>query len=89
MHFTRGSPHKRETEMRRNDVPSMGRGRSRVVPKRTGVRLPNPMLQEVDRIVGEHPEMSYTRQQFIESAVREKLERLIMLSREQVNKAHR
>lgn len=37
------------------------------------------MVDEIDRIVKEHPEMNYTRQQFIESAVREKIERTKLL----------
>jgi hypothetical protein len=45
-----------------------------------GIRLPIPMLKEVDRLVETHPEMAYTgRQQFIESAVREKIERLRLI----------
>ena len=40
---------------------------------RTGVRLPNPMMDEIDRIVKNHPELNYNRQQFIESAIREKI----------------
>jgi hypothetical protein len=39
------------------------------------------MVDEIDRIVAEHPEMNYTRQQFIESAVREKIERIRLLER--------
>ena len=50
------------------------------VPDRTGIRMPNPMLEEVDRFVVGHPELNYTRQQFIESAVREKLERSLMVA---------
>jgi hypothetical protein len=37
------------------------------------------MMSEVDRLVRKHSELNYNRQQFIESAVREKIERLIML----------
>ena len=48
---------------------------------RTSIGLPNPMVEEVDRIVAEHPEMNYTRQQFVESAVREKIERTRLLER--------
>jgi len=39
------------------------------------------MIDEIDRIVAGHPEMNYTRQQFIESAVREKIERIRLLER--------
>jgi hypothetical protein len=46
------------------------------------IRLPIPMLKEVDRLVEAHPEMAYTsRQEFIESAVREKIERLRLIDR--------
>jgi hypothetical protein len=34
------------------------------------------MMHEIDRIVGEHRELGYNRQQFIESAVREKIEKI-------------
>ena len=47
--------------------------------KRIPVRLPSPMMSEVDRLVRKHSELNYNRQQFIESAVREKIERLIIL----------
>jgi metal-responsive CopG/Arc/MetJ family transcriptional regulator len=47
--------------------------------KRVAVRIPGAMMGEVDRIVKEHPELDYNRQQFVESAVREKIERVKML----------
>jgi hypothetical protein len=47
--------------------------------KRVPIRIPGPMMNEVDRIVREHPELNYNRQQFVESSVREKIERIIML----------
>ena len=47
--------------------------------KRIPVRLPSTMMSEVDRLVRKHSELNYNRQQFIESAVREKIERLIIL----------
>ena len=47
--------------------------------KRIPVRLPSTMMSEVDRLVRKHYELNYNRQQFIESAVREKIERLIIL----------
>jgi metal-responsive CopG/Arc/MetJ family transcriptional regulator len=50
-------------------------------PSRTSVGLPDPMLAEVDRIISEHPEMGYTRQQFIESAIREKIMQTRLLER--------
>jgi len=33
------------------------------------------MIEEIDRIVRERPELHYNRQQFIETAVREKIEK--------------
>ena len=33
----------------------------------------------VDRIVADHPEFNYDRQQFVKSAVREKIERMVMM----------
>ena len=47
--------------------------------KRVQIRIPSPMVGEVDRIVREHPELNYNRQQFVESAVREKIEYVKML----------
>ena len=59
-------------------MPKTQRGKP---PGRTSIGLPNPMVAEIDRIVEEHPEMNYTRQQFVESAVREKIERTRLLER--------
>ena len=42
---------------------------------RQSVRIPIPMIEEIDRIVRERPELHYNRQQFIETAVREKIEK--------------
>jgi len=42
---------------------------------RQSVGIPVPMLEEIDRIVRERPELHYNRQQFIESAIREKIEK--------------
>jgi len=33
------------------------------------------MIEEIDRIAREHPELSYNRQQFVENAIREKIEK--------------
>jgi len=44
--------------------------------ERVHVRLPKPMVDEVDRLVEAFPEFSYNRQQFIESAIREKIEKM-------------
>jgi len=57
-------------------MPKTQRGKP---PGRTSIGLPNPMVAEIDRIVKEHPEMNYTRQQFVESAIREKIERTRLL----------
>jgi metal-responsive CopG/Arc/MetJ family transcriptional regulator len=51
----------------------------RVENVRVQIRLPGAMTREVDRIVREHPELNYNRQQFVESAVREKIERIKFL----------
>ena len=59
-------------------MPKTQRGKP---PGRTSIGLPNPMVAEIDRIVEEHPEMNYTRQQFVESAVRDKIERTRLLER--------
>lgn len=42
---------------------------------RRNIRIPAPMMDEVLRIVEEHPELYNNRQQFIEAAVREAIER--------------
>jgi len=49
------------------------------VARRVAIRLPGRMMAAVDRIVAEHPEFNYNRQQFVESAVREKIERMVMM----------
>ena len=59
-------------------MPKTQRGKR---PGRTSIGLPSLMVAEIDRIVEEHPEMNYTRQQFVESAVREKIERTRLLER--------
>jgi metal-responsive CopG/Arc/MetJ family transcriptional regulator len=33
------------------------------------------MMEEIDRIVRELPELNYNRQQFVETAIREKIEK--------------
>jgi len=40
---------------------------------RMAVRIPKSMIAEVDRLVRDLPELNYNRQQFIESAIREKI----------------
>jgi metal-responsive CopG/Arc/MetJ family transcriptional regulator len=46
---------------------------------RVPIRIPRSMMNEVDRIVSDHPELGYNRQQFVESALREKIEHIIVL----------
>jgi metal-responsive CopG/Arc/MetJ family transcriptional regulator len=43
---------------------------------RKSMRVPAPMIEEIDKIVMEYPELHYNRQQFVESAIREKIERM-------------
>ena len=42
---------------------------------RKSTRIPVSMVEEIDRIVRENPELHYNRQQFIECAIREKIEK--------------
>ena len=44
--------------------------------QRMNIRIPKPMMDEVEKIVSGHPELYNNRQQFIESAIREKIEKL-------------
>jgi len=46
---------------------------------RVVIRIPKPMMDEVDRMVCHHKEYHYNRQQFVESAIREKMERIKLL----------
>ena len=43
---------------------------------RTSIRIPTAMIEEITRIVDKHPELYNNRQQFIESAIREKIEKI-------------
>ena len=43
--------------------------------QRQSVRVPVPMIEEIDRLARERPELHYNRQQFIECALREKIEK--------------
>lgn len=53
--------------------------KTKAKPKnRVNIRLPKPMLDEVDRITIKFP-MYGSRQQFVESAIREKLEKVLRL----------
>ena len=52
-------------------MPKVTTRRSERIP----IRLPAAIVAEIDRIVREHPEFSYNRQQFVESSVRDKIEK--------------
>ena len=52
--------------------------RGGAVPRKN-IRIPKPMMDEVEKIVNEHPELYNNRQQFIEAAVREKIESIRLL----------
>jgi len=45
------------------------------------VRIPKPIINEVDNICSEYPEYSYNRQQFIETSIREKIEKIKSLGK--------
>jgi hypothetical protein len=53
------------------EMPRTINGESR----RQSVRVPVPMIEEIDKIVKASPGLHYNRQQFIESAIREKIEK--------------
>jgi metal-responsive CopG/Arc/MetJ family transcriptional regulator len=53
-------------------MPRVKKGGSERFP----VRIPAPMIEEIDRIVRERPELNFNRQQFVETAIREKIEKL-------------
>ena len=42
---------------------------------RQSTRIPTPMIKEIDKIAREHPGLHYNRQQFVECAIREKIEK--------------
>ena len=44
-------------------------------------------MNEADRVVREHPELNYNRQQFVESAVREKIEKTIIFENAKANRS--
>jgi len=48
---------------------------------RVPVRIPKPIVNEVDKICSEHQEYSYNRQQFIETSIREKMEKIRLLEK--------
>ena len=47
---------------------------------RKSARIPTPMIEEIDRIVMENPGLHYNRQQFIECAIREKIEKTRLIN---------
>ncbi len=47
--------------------------------RRQSVRVPKRMIGEVDRIVKEHTGLNYNRQQFIECAIRAKIENTLLI----------
>ncbi len=51
--------------------------RGEPVPRKN-IRIPKPMMDQVERIVEEHPELYNNRQQFIESAIRESIEKYVL-----------
>ena len=55
--------------------------------RRVAIRLPSGMMNEADRVVREHPELNYNRQQFVESAVREKIEKTIIFENAKANRS--
>jgi len=51
------------------------------------VRVPLPMMEEIDRIVRERRELHYNRQQFAECAIREKSEKTQLIKARNCNKS--
>ncbi|MFQ5758105.1 MAG: ribbon-helix-helix domain-containing protein [Candidatus Bathyarchaeia archaeon] len=51
--------------------------RKGAVPRKN-IRIPKPMMDQVEKIVEEHPELYNNRQQFVESAIREKIEMFVL-----------
>jgi metal-responsive CopG/Arc/MetJ family transcriptional regulator len=54
---------------------------------RQSIRVPVPMIEELDRIAKEHPGLNYNRQQFIECAIREKIEKTQLIRAKNSNKS--
>jgi len=46
------------------------------INKKRGVNIPQPMIDVIDRIVMEHPDPTFNRQQFIELAIKEKIDKI-------------
>jgi len=55
-------------------------------PERVNVRLPKPLVEEVDKICREYKGLSYNRQQFIEVSVREKVERTLFIPKGKIQR---
>lgn len=53
---------------------------------RKTIRIPAAMIGEIDRLIVAFKELKYNRQQFIESALREKIEKMKLLEAESVKK---
>ncbi len=53
----------------------MPRTKGGAVPRKN-IRIPKPMMDAVDEIVKTHPELFLNRQQFIEDAIRQSIERI-------------
>ena len=63
---------------------TIGKDPTLAARRRVPIRLPGFMMAEVDRIVRDHRELNFNRQQFVESSVREKIERIFMLEASRV-----
>ena len=48
---------------------------------RQSARIPVPMIEEINRIAREHPELHHNRQQFIECAIRDKIEKTKLIKK--------
>lgn len=57
--------------------------KKRKAVERVSIRIPKPMTDEINRIIEGHPELCYNRQQFVESAIREKIERIKLVERDE------
>jgi len=53
----------------------MPKTKKKPVP-RIGIRIPKPMIKEVDKIVATYPGLYPNRQQFVEAAIRQKIEKI-------------
>ena len=46
---------------------------------RKSIRIPATIIEAIDKIVNGYPELHYNRQQFVECAIREKIERMQLI----------